>query len=85
MKHNNYKIYIPDDIINHIINFSRPRITEIPSIFKLIPKDIYSYSKKKYRDKNIDSQLVLKYNQYYHTITFIMKIMDLKEDYINYY
>ena len=82
---NNYKIYIPDDIINYIINFSRPRITEIPNIFELIPKDIYSYSKKKYRDKNIDSQLVLKYFIYYHTMIFIRKIIELKEDYINYY
>ena len=47
MSLNNYKIYIPYDMILHIIHFTRNHIIEIPSIFKLIPKDIYSYNKKK--------------------------------------
>ena len=98
MSLNNYKIDIPYDIILHIIHFTRNHIIEIPSIiieipsiFKLIPKDIYSYNKKKYRDNQIEHQLELKYHpdntndKTIHTMIFIRDIMDLKEKYINYY
>ena len=87
----NYKIYIPYDMILHIIHLTRNHIIEIPSIFKLIPKDIYSYNKKKYRDNQIEHQLELKYHpdntndKTIHTMIFIRNIMDLKEKYINYY
>ena len=83
MSLNNYKISIPDDIINHIMNFTRNHLTVIPSIFSIIPKDICIYSKRKYKDKNLEHQLVLKYNQYYHTITFVFLIINSKEQYIN--
>ena len=91
MSLNNYKIYIPYDMILHIIHFTRNHIIEIPSIFKLIPKDIYSYNKKKYRDNQIEHQLELKYHpdntndKTIHTMIFIRKIMNIKEKYINYY
>ena len=86
----NYKIFIPFDIVYHILYYLINQMKSINNVYNVIPKDIYDYSKMKYSDKNIENKLKLKYHpdktfgKTSHTMVFISKIIETKKKYINY-